>query len=217
MAEPPISPCPPRPVHPRMRLGTLVLLLSSSFLVAATPAEAQGRLTLELRGGVSVPSGGLGKGPLEAGELGAGPAFGMRFSLRRSRWVDLYAGFSELRFDCGADGCAGDGRLVSTVWNVGANLRARSGLWGPWLRVGLVAGAAEFETADPDGGSTSTVSRVTDTGVGGEIGTGWRIRLADAWGVSPGVRYSRWDARVDEGTLYRMSYWVADLGLVLAF
>jgi len=195
------------------------LLLSSSLLLL-TPgiARAQARLTLDVRAGAAVPAGSFRNGPLEGGSIAAAPAFGLHFGLRRNRWLDLYAGFSQLRFGCAEDGCAGAGDLVSTMWDLGFHIRPRSGPWGPWLRVGAVMGGTEIELPGPLGeGGSGVVEEVSDLGIGGEFGFGWRVRLADSFGLSPGVRYTLVNQMLDRDVTFRMRYWVADLGLVVGF
>jgi hypothetical protein len=200
-----------------MRCGFAPLLLMPSVLLSApSAAEGQARLTLDVRGGVSVPSGSFETGPLEGGSIDAGPAFGLHFALRRNRWLDLYAGFSQTRFGCEEDGCAGAGDLVSTVWDLGFQVRPNASPWGPWLRVGVVVGGTEIELP-PEGGDSGVVEKVTDLGVGGEFGLGWHVRLADAFGLSPGVRYTHVNQRLDSDVTFRMRYWVADLGFILGF
>jgi hypothetical protein len=195
-------------------------------LLAPDPASAQARLSLELRGGWTLPAGSFTTGPREGGDIEGAPAFGLHFTLRRNRWLDLHAGFSQLRFGCEADGCVGEGELVSTAWDLGTHIRLRPGPWGPWIRVGLVLGGIELDLPEPAGppeppeGGARThgpLHVASDTGVGGELGLGWRIRLADGWGLNPGLRYSFLKSRADDGTAFRMRYWVADVGLVLGF
>lgn len=133
--------------------------------------------------------------------------------------MGLYAGFSQLRFGCVDDGCREGGKLVSTAWEVGGNLRLRSGPWGPWVRLGLAL--AHVESDYPASGAVEepagSGSRASDLGVGGEVGVGWRIQVADGVGLAPGVRYARLDTRLDPDTVFRMRYWVAELGVVLGF
>lgn len=188
------------------------------FVLAALlhPGEVRGqaRLAMEVRGGASIPAGAFTEGPRRGGELEAAPAFGLHFALRRNRWTGLYAGFSQLRFGCVDDGCREGGELVSTAWDLGGHLRFRPGPWGPWARLGVVFARVESELPPREGSGPPPASEL---GVGGEAGVGWRIRLADRLGLNPGVRYTRLDSRLDEDTVFRMRYWVADVGVVLGF
>jgi hypothetical protein len=79
-----------------------------------------------------------------------------------------------------------------------------------------VVGGTEIERA----GSSEedpVVKEVSDLGVGGELGLGWRVRLADSFGLSPGIRYTHVNQRLDPDVTFRMRTWVVDLGLVLGF
>ena len=56
---------------------------------------------------------------------------------------------------------------------------------------------------------------VSDLGVGGELGAGFRVRLTERLGVNPGVRFALLNTRLEDGDLLRMRYWVVDVGLVV--
>jgi hypothetical protein len=60
-------------------------------------------------------------------------------------------------------------------------------------------------------------TRRSDVGVGGEAGIGVRVPLRDGVALSPGVRYALVNSRLDDDTLLRLRYWVADVGLVVGF
>jgi len=198
-------------------------LLGLALAIAAILPEgavAQARLTLDLRAGGSIPVGSFKTGPLSGGSIEAAPAFGLHFALRQSRWLDVYAGFSQLRFGCKADGCVDPGELVSTAWDLGVHVRPVAGPWGPWFRAGVVIAGIEANLPTGPGGAPGSgdgVPRTSGTSLGGEVGVGWRIRLANAVGLSPGIRYTRVDSRLDGDLRFDMRYWVADIGLVLGF
>lgn len=130
--------------------------------------------------------------------------------------MGLYAGFSQLRFGCAEDGCRDGGELVSTLWDVGGYVRFRPGPWGPWSRLGVVFARVESELPAP-GAAQEGAAPASDLGVGVEIGVGWRLRVADRLGVSPGLRYALVDSRLDADTVFHMRYWVADFGVVVGF
>lgn len=201
----------------RHRLTSLAPALCVATLLGSGELSGQARLALDVRGGASIPAGSFTRGPRQGGDLDAAPAFGLHFDLRRGRWWGLYAGFSQLRFGCEDDGCRPGGELVSTTWDVGGHLRFRPGPWGPWARVGLVFARVESELPADPGSVADGVDEPSKLGIGAEVGVGWRLRVADRLGVSPGVRYTRVDSRLDRDTRFRMRYWVADLGVVLGF
>ena len=206
-----------------MRCGVrpLVGLALSISAILPEAAEGQERLTLDLRAGASVPAGSFTTGPVSSGAIDAAPAFGLHFALRQNRWLDVYAGFSQLRFGCEADGCVGPGELVSTAWDLGFHVRPVMGPWGPWFRVGVVFAVLEASLPASSGGDPGVGSAperfASSSSLGGEAGLGWRIRLADAIGLSPGIRYTQVNSRLDEDRMFRMRYWVADIGLVFGF
>ncbi|HZD06339.1 MAG TPA: hypothetical protein VE173_15620 [Longimicrobiales bacterium] len=208
--------CRPRP---HLVLVGLVGLVGLGALATARACEGQAPLALEVQGGASIPVGPFTRGPRLEGSLDAAPAFGLYFTLRRNRWVGLYAGFSQLRFGCRDDGCTAGGALVSTAWEVGGHLRTSPGPWGPWIRLGLVLTRVEsdYPAFAADGVGAASTHQVSDLGVGGELGVGWRIGLTDGVGVNPGVRYAQLDSRLDRDAVLRMRYWVVDLGVVLGF
>ena len=175
-------------------------------------ARAQSALVLDVRGGVAAPAGSFKRGPEREGSIGAGPTFGLLFDLRRGDHLGLYVGFSQVLFDCSSDGCVGDEEFVSTSWDLGIHLRARSTTWGPWLRGGVVFTRMERDIASPEGPG----HEVSDLGVGGELGVGLRVRLTERFGLNPGVRFALLNTRLENGDLLRMRYWVLDFGLVMS-
>ena len=132
-------------------LLTATALLSGAFAVGPDEAGAQGALILDVRGGVAAPAGSFKRGPAREGTIKAGPTFGLLFDLRRNDHLDFYVGFSQVLFDCSSDGCVGDEEFVSTSWDLGVHLRARSTTWGPWIRGGVVFARMERDVTAPEG------------------------------------------------------------------
>ena len=192
----------------------LAAALLAAVLAVPRPSglAAQSPLVLDVRAGATLPTGSFVREGLEA-ELSPGAGFGLHFTLQRHPWRAFYAGFSQHRFGCDGAGCPGGGELVSTGWNLGTRLSVATGGASPWLRLGVVFDRVEADFLE--GGDE--VGRVSDLGVGGEVGIGVVMGTARRLSLSPGVRYVLVDGRFERRGLVRMRYLVADLGAVIAF
>ena len=178
-------------------------------------------LQVEVRGGAAVPAqefadpGGL------AGEADPGASFGVHFSLAQGH-LSWYVGFSESRFACGGAACGED--FVSTGWDLGVRLNLASGPVIPWIKIGTTAQIAEGRLTDPlldplPGEVVPTFPAESSRAWGLEVGAGVMLRVAERFGLNPGVRYltvnTSFSGR-DVGAL-NIRAWVVDLGLVLGF
>lgn len=190
-------------------LRSLVCVLAAGS--ATAPLNAQAPLVIEGRAGVITPVGGFRTGPEQGGELAGGASFGVGFALERSGGLHLTLGFSQHRFDCEADGCAGDGLYVATAWDLGARWDFGSGAVVPWVRAGATVPRVERDRPEPD------EADVTELGIGAEAGAGARIAVAGRFHLSPGVRFGAADTGLRSGGTLRMRYLVFDVGLVVGF
>lgn len=195
----------------RVELPLLAPLVMAAHLVLAGPLAAQAPLTVEARGGMLAPIGGFRTGPERGGTLGAGASFGVQFALERSDGRHLYLGFSQHRVDCGDDGCGGEGLYVSTAWDGGLRWDLGSGASVPWIRLGVTIPRVERDRPAPDDAD------VSELGFGGEAGFGVRFGIQGRFYLSPGVRFGAANAGLPDGTLLRMRYLVADMGVVVGF
>ncbi|MBT8335637.1 MAG: hypothetical protein KJO11_03470 [Gemmatimonadetes bacterium] len=187
------------------------LLLGSAVL----PGEAAGQasLVVESRAGVSIPSGGFSEGP-GGGRLAAGPTVGIQFGVLRGRRTYVTLGFAQVRTDCSRDGCRS--RWVSTQWNGGVRVELGDGGAVPWVRAGIVSPTVENVALRP-AADDPIRDGTSDRGWGGEIGAGMRFPLSERLSLSPGARWVAVDVgRAGEDDL-QMRYWVADVGIVVAF
>ena len=83
------------------------------------------------------------------GSIVAAPTFGLHFVYRAPSGWGPYIGFSQHRFDCGADGCPG-AEYVATMWDTG--MQRTVGRNGPlWIRLGVLFARTERELVAPAG------------------------------------------------------------------
>ena len=207
----PMSSLNRRPRGPRSLLVWTALLLGSATLPGV--ASGQASLVIESRVGVSIPSGAFSEGP-GGGRLAEAPTVGIQFGLLGGRRTYVTVGFAQVRTDCSRDGCRS--RWVSTQWDAGVRVELTDGAAVPWIRAGIVTPSVEnvpvrLATDGPLQAGTS------DRGWGGEFGAGMRFPLSERLSLSPGARWVAVDVgRTGEDDL-QMRYWVADVGVVVAF
>jgi len=169
-------------------------------------------LVLEIHGGAAVPTGSFGDGSRPGEGAEAGPSLSVAFVFPGTGWRGLYAGFSHHRFGCGGTGCAEDGALVATGFDVGLRITpVRGRAFVPWLRVGAITTRVETDAlSDPNAG-------VSDLGFGAEIGAGVYIGARGSFGLNPGVRYAWVATDLPGGSKLDMRYLVAQVAATLAF
>ena len=204
----PNSPSSPRSSPTASGLRRLGLLVAA-LLATANPGAAQGPLTLEFRGGWSIPVGDFAKGPESGGAMSTGRSFGARFGLERTPSFDLLLGFSQCKVDCSLDGCGGDEEWVSTQWELGLRWKGPVASIRPWVSVAAVVPKVERDR--PTGTVSSTVV------VGAEIGVGALFQLADRWFLTPGVRYSSYSPDFKPTGNAPMRWAVVQMGLLISF
>lgn len=190
----------------------LLLALSPLLAAGATPAAAQDRpLLLEAHGGWAMPIGTFADGTGAGEGSSPGPALSVLFAVPAGSRT-LYAGFHQNRFGCEDAGCAADGRLVETGFNVGVRLTLlRNRLVMPWLRIGAIT--TRIETGDlpaPNAG-------VSDLGWGGEAGAGLYIGGDRSFALNPMVTVAAVGSELPGGSSLKLRYVTAHLGLVIAF
>jgi hypothetical protein len=142
----------------------------------------------------------------------SGPSFSVEVAVSGSSRRTLTVGFSQHRFGCGEPECAGDRPYVATGMNVGLRLNLRStGDVIPWLRL---AGRSTRVELPARGERPAAASEL---GFGGEVGAGLYVGTFRSLAFNPGVRLAAVNTGLPGGGLLRMRYWVADLGVSLAF
>lgn len=192
-----------------------IVLALAALTALSTPWRAAAQsspLVVEVRGGSSIPVGGLAHGTGPGEGTTAGPSFGVDFAASGAGRRTIYLGFSQNRFGCREAGCSRDGRYVATSLDAGVRISLLTrGPVNPWLRLGGLT--TVLEARDLPGSDAG----VSDRGYGGEVGFGVYIGAWSAVALNPGVRFSTAKVGLPGGADLRLRYVVADLGLSLAF
>mgnify|MGYP006280013445 CR=1 FL=1 len=196
----------------RLPLGScLVAFLSLGALPAGGAGQAA-PLVVEARVGAAVPALSFADGSRAREGVEAGPSFSVEIGVSGSSRRTFTVGFSQHRFGCGEPECAGDRPYVATGMNVGLRLNLRStGDVIPWLRLAGRSTRVEL----PARGERPAVA--SELGFGGEVGAGLYVGTFRSLALNPGVRLAAVNTGLPGGGLLRMRYWVADLGVSLAF
>jgi hypothetical protein len=197
------------------RAAVLFLLL----LPAGTrPLAAQSLLplplSLEIRGGVGIPTGELTESDPGVGAE-SGPMVGAALAVHLTPRLALVGGYSRTGFDCPR--CAQQG-LEGAVVDQGGDfaLQLTPGAIGrlaPWIRAG---GLFHQLTFTGTGGELSS-----DPAPGFQVGAGLGLSLAGVLQLTPGVHYRSYPAELDLGGLgdesVRVSHVLLDVGLSYRF
>ena len=192
-----------------MRTVVMLFFSGSLLLCSGIGASAQDRWTVEVRGGVTIPTETFLDADLERG---AGLEATIGYDIAPA--LAVYAGWDWQRFEQ-TEGVPFTTDVEDTGYAFGIRYSPRlSGALGPWLRVGAVYDHVELED---EAGDTIGDSQHT---LGLEVGGGVTIRLGEALALTPGVRYRRFKPDVTIGqatTSTTVSYIAADVGLALKF
>ena len=166
-------------------------MIAAAALLTAAPAAAQhSPFSLELRSGVTFPTGDLSDAGIEAG-----PLFGLDvFAVDRA--LSVYGGWGYHQFS--DDVTASGPRLgLKAIFRT-------PGYATPWIRAG-----ATFNEADGSGGSS-------DRELGLEAGAGLDYELSDRVSLTPAARYHTFSPDFGAGSS-TFSYLTLDLGVHLHF
>lgn len=149
--------------------------------VAGTPAlAAQGRVGVEVRGGLAVPTTDLG-----AVDLSAGFGFEGTLAYRVLEHLAVYGGWDWHHFTPDDAAAMEETDIEETGYAFGLRFQhPLGGAGGPWIqaRAGGTVNHIEVET----GGETTADS---GHGLGWEAGLGLLFPLGDRWKLGPGARY----------------------------
>ncbi len=176
-------------------------LLGASLLWVPSDAEAQapGRISVEGRPGITLPTGDLSN-------LGGGSGFslGADVMLSLNRTVTGYFGVSHDQFSCAAsEPC--EGELNSGGFQAGLKaLFRRDGAALPWARAGLL------------GHSLDTGDGSSDLGLGVELGAGFDLDVTPHFALVPAVGFRTFSADIDRRSL-TASWFTVSLGAHLHF
>ena len=190
----------------------LAIILVGSLLIPSRGGAQISPLRWEVRGGAWIPNGDLVGAPGFEGAASADASFGVHFVLR-SGLISYVVGFSEHHFGCTAGQCVEAVDFISTAWDLGLRVNLRAAGIVPWVSLG--ASAALFDARVDTGNGVQREG--SDRGWGYEAGAGFLIPVGGPFALNPGVRYGRSDVDfASRGTL-ETRYFIADVGLVLAF
>ena len=192
--------------------AALAIMLVGSLLNPSRGDAQISPLQWEVRGGAWIPNTDLVGARGFEGAASADASFGVHFVLR-SGLISYVVGFSEHRFGCTQVQCGEAVDLVSTAWDLGMRVNLRADGIVPWVSLG--ASAALFDARVDTGNGVQRED--SDRGWGYEAGAGFLIPVGGPFALNPGVRYGRSDVDfASRGTL-ETRYFIADVGLVLAF
>lgn len=199
-----------------MRRRTLpcILVVSVGVLavgLAASPVFAQPRWTVELRGGGNVATEQFANVDLEP-RVGFEGGVGLRVA------PDLYLygawDWQQHRSKTPLFGVTAD--VEDTGYAFGlryvAPVASRA---KPWVRAGGLYNHVEIENSN-----TGSLVADSEHTFGFEVGGGLDVALNDAWSLTPGVRYRRFELDVRRGSVRSpttLSYITYDVGLMLKF
>jgi hypothetical protein len=167
---------------------------------------------VEVRTGASIPVGDFASGARVGEGVDSGPSFGVRLAMSGSGRRTLFGGFSQHRFACEDAGCPAGGDFVATGVDAGMQVNlVTSGSVVPWLRFGGLTTRVESP------GMPGSPEGVSSLGWGGEVGFGVYLGAASSVALNPGIRMVAVNTELPGGSVMKMRYVVADLGLALAF
>ena len=196
--------------------GILFTVVLMGFSACPPPAQAQeGAFAFEIRGGASLPVSTFRTGKDGwAGEMKAGPSFGMGFTFPAPGPFGILLGFGQRRFPCEGQDCAEGGEWVSTGFDAALRLVLGRRKVRPWLKAGLHTHRLEGTVLAEGGGAVDINS---DGGAAFEVGAGILIAIGERRSLSPGVHYGWGEVPFPSRSALRLQYLVLDLGLVLGF
>lgn len=168
-----------------MKRSIIFAVVATIGLAGAANAQT-GKISLEGRGGIAVPTGSL----KDAGaSSGLAASLDLMYSVRP--WLSIYGGGSRDEFD---------GNFSSTGVQAGAKIIPfRDGSMMPWMNFGALG--HKFNS----GGADSSMELGVEAGVGADFA------ITDRFSLSPGVRYRTYNATITPGEV-NARYFVWALG-----
>lgn len=179
------------------RVGSLAALVALG-VASSGPAGAQvlpaSPIALEVRAGLSFPSGVLASGQRDIA-LDLGLSVGAAALLRLGPAFAVYGGWSRQGFACEARrDCDVDGDFTSRGYDAGVEVvLPHATVFEPWMRVGGTLHRFRYRT----GGGFETE---TDAVIGFEIGGGVSIPVSVGLSLAPSLRFARYVAKLDLNT-----------------
>ncbi len=194
-----------------MRTANVLCLSACLLLLSAGQAAAQGRWTIEVRGGVNFPVEEFLELDLERG-------FGFEGTIGFDivPGLGLYGGWDWQRRELEVfPFVQGTVDVEDTGYVFGIRYMPPAGPVSPWLRAGGIYNHVELEDQAGD------IFADSDHTLGFEVGAGLQFRVGESFALTPGVRYRRFEPDVRGGPLpersVTMSYFTAEVGIAVRF
>jgi hypothetical protein len=167
---------------------TNVIVIGMSLALALAPASLmaqQREISLDLRGGYSVPFGDFGD------NVGNDFGFGVGVVFSLTPMIGIYGGWARDTFTCDVVTCDDDSQLHVQGFEAGAKFILPTETRAlPWAKAGVVYHTVEFDGAFGDFES--------DRNLGFQAGIGMDFPLGEVLSVSPGVRVTLLDVGDDD-------------------
>jgi opacity protein-like surface antigen len=181
-----------------------------AVLVGATTLQAQGPITLELRGGAAVPTADMGDATLRIGG-----ALEATAAIRVLPHLHAYGGWGyfQSRTDRPLGGQAYDVEATGYVFGM-RFLHPVAGSVSGWLQGGGVYKHIELEN------SAGTIVADSDHELGWEAGAGVSVPVSRSIAITPGARYRTLTADLTVGSATQrvdLSYIAAEIGVTWSF
>jgi opacity protein-like surface antigen len=160
----------------------MALAAATAVLVPATVEAQTGRLSIEARPGVTLPTGDIS----DAG-AGAGLALGAELMYTFMPALTAYVGLSRDQFPCGDDEPCSEDFQSDGVQGGLKFLFGRDGSALPWARAGVMGQSLEIGDED------------TDMSLGFEAGAGVDIDVSNNIALVPAVGFRTYGVDLDDG------------------
>ncbi|HEX6041640.1 outer membrane beta-barrel protein [Longimicrobium sp.] len=195
-------------------LGLFSLVAAAAF---AVPAHAQipniTPFSLEVRGGLAVPTGDFGEKVGDDPSVETGYTVGANATYHFMPLLGVYAGYTYNRF--GLDGFDGVD-VVDQGLSAGVRVAVPTPLIpiDPYLKAGVVYNRVGFEFDEGDDGGELDDATESDQSLGFEVGAGIGIGLGPKLSFTPQVTYTRYEPQFDgEGIEVNVEHVRVDVGL----
>jgi len=166
----------------RALFATTALAVVTAVLLPASVEAQAGRVSIEARPGVALPTGDMS----DAG-AGAGLALGAELMYTFMPALTAYVGLSRDSFSCDDDGPCADDFQSDGVQGGLKFLFGRDGTALPWARAGVMGQSLEIGDQD------------TDMSLGFEAGAGVDIDVTNNIALVPAVGFRTYGADLDDG------------------
>jgi hypothetical protein len=188
-----------------LRIAFLLCLLVSQI----TSANAQNRVTMQFRPGVSFPTTDLGNADLK---IGAG--FELLAGYRFMKHVSVYAGWGWNRFTSGESFAGSKTDFEETGYVVGLQFIHpfyEDLPFDYFVKGGAIYNHIEAEDAD------GKIFADSGHGFGFQVETGWSFSLGESWRIIPGIKYQTLSRSLDvDGVSYSVDMNYLSVGATIS-